>query len=52
MAGGSQLILGHRRAFASDYVHEAVDRADLIIAIGHDTVEKPPFLMGPQWSAA
>ena len=30
-----------------DYVHEAVDRADLIISIGHDTVEKPPFIMGP-----
>jgi acetolactate synthase-1/2/3 large subunit len=29
-----------------DYVHEAIDRADLIIAIGHDTVEKPPFIMG------
>ena len=23
-----------------------MDRADLIIAIGHDTVEKPPFIMG------
>ena len=22
-------------------------RADLIIAIGHDTIEKPPFIMGP-----
>ena len=31
-----------------DYVHEAVDRADLIIAIGHDTIEKPPFIMGPK----
>jgi acetolactate synthase-1/2/3 large subunit len=30
-----------------DYVHEAIDRADVILAIGHDTVEKPPFLMGP-----
>ena len=30
-----------------DYVHEAIDRADVIIAIGHDTVEKPPFIMGP-----
>ena len=30
-----------------DYVHEAIDRADLIIAIGHDTIEKPPFIMGP-----
>ncbi len=29
-----------------DYVHEAIDAADLIIAIGHDTVEKPPFFMG------
>ena len=29
-----------------DYVHEAIDKADLIIAIGHDTVEKPPFIMG------
>jgi acetolactate synthase-1/2/3 large subunit len=28
-----------------DYVHEAVERADLIISVGHDTVEKPPFLM-------
>ena len=27
-------------------VHEAIDSADLIISIGHDTVEKPPFLMG------
>jgi acetolactate synthase I/II/III large subunit len=31
-----------------DYVHQAVDRADLIISIGHDTVEKPPFIMGPK----
>src|SRR3954447_19730272 len=30
-----------------DYVHEAIDKADVILAIGHDTVEKPPFLMGP-----
>ena len=30
-----------------DYIHRAIDRADLIIAIGHDTVEKPPFFMGP-----
>ena len=28
-----------------DYVHRAIDRADLIVAIGHDTVEKPPFIM-------
>ena len=29
-----------------DYVHRAIDRADLIVAIGHDAVEKPPFIMG------
>ena len=29
-------------------MHEAVDKADLIIAIGHDTIEKPPFIMGPK----
>jgi acetolactate synthase I/II/III large subunit len=29
-------------------VHQAIDRADLIIAVGHDTVEKPPFIMGPK----
>jgi acetolactate synthase-1/2/3 large subunit len=26
-------------------VHQAIDRADLILSIGHDTVEKPPFIM-------
>jgi acetolactate synthase-1/2/3 large subunit len=31
-----------------DYIHDAIDQADLIIAIGHDTVEKPPFIMGPK----
>ena len=27
-------------------MHRAIDRADLIVAIGHDAVEKPPFIMG------
>src|SRR5450756_193531 len=31
-----------------DYVHEAIEKADLVITIGHDTVEKPPFIMGPR----
>ena len=26
-------------------MHEAIEHSDLIISIGHDTVEKPPFLM-------
>lgn len=28
-----------------DYVHCAIDRADLVINVGHDVVEKPPFFM-------
>ena len=27
-------------------MHRAIDWADLIISIGHDTIEKPPFIMG------
>src|SRR5689334_13069007 len=44
---GSNLYMGTAALSERDYVHEAIDRADLIVAIGHDTVEKPPFLMGP-----
>ena len=47
VAGGHKLYLGTAALSERDYVHEAIDRADLIIAIGHDTIEKPPFLMGP-----
>jgi len=46
--GGSNLYVGTAALSERDYVHEAVDRADLIIAIGHDTIEKPPFIMGPK----
>jgi acetolactate synthase-1/2/3 large subunit len=45
--GGTKLYMGTAALSERDYVHEAIDRADLIIAIGHDTIEKPPFLMGP-----
>src|SRR6202035_4646635 len=44
--GGSNLYMGTAALSERDWVHEAIDRADLIISIGHDTVEKPPFLMG------
>jgi acetolactate synthase I/II/III large subunit len=47
VAGGSGLYMGTAALSERDYVHWAIDRADLIIAIGHDTVEKPPFFMGP-----
>jgi acetolactate synthase I/II/III large subunit len=45
--GGANLYMGTTALSERDYVHEAIDRADLIIAIGHDTIEKPPFIMGP-----
>src|SRR5271166_135702 len=44
--GGSELFMGTAALSERDYVHEAIERADLIITIGHDTVEKPPFVMG------
>ncbi|WP_407529273.1 acetolactate synthase large subunit [Methylobacterium oryzisoli] len=46
VAHGTQLYMGTAALSERDYVHEAIDAADLIIAIGHDTVEKPPFFMG------
>jgi acetolactate synthase I/II/III large subunit len=45
--GGSNLYMGTAALSERDYVHHAIDRADLIVSIGHDTVEKPPFIMGP-----
>jgi acetolactate synthase-1/2/3 large subunit len=44
--GGTDLYMGTAALSERDYVHEAVERADLIVTIGHDTVEKPPFIMG------
>ncbi|MBY3137079.1 thiamine pyrophosphate-dependent enzyme, partial [Rhizobium laguerreae] len=44
----SHLYMGTAALSEGDYVHDAVDKADLIITIGHDTTEKPPFLMGPK----
>ena len=46
VTGGSNLYMGTAALTERDYVHRAIDRADLIISIGHDTVEKPPFIMG------
>jgi acetolactate synthase-1/2/3 large subunit len=45
--GGSHLYMGTAALSERDYVHQAIDKADLILSIGHDTVEKPPFIMGP-----
>ncbi|MEK7644646.1 MAG: acetolactate synthase large subunit [Patescibacteria group bacterium] len=37
--------LGTAALSSHDAVHCAIERADLIINIGHDVVEKPPFIM-------
>lgn len=37
--------LGTAALSDGDYLHCAIDRADLIINVGHDVSEKPPFIM-------
>lgn len=37
--------LGTAALSANDFVHLALSKADLIINVGHDVVEKPPFFM-------
>ncbi len=41
------LFLGNAALSADDFLHRAIDSADLIINVGHDVVEKPPFFMHP-----
>ena len=45
------LYLGTAALSENDVLHDAVNLADLIINVGHDVVEKPPFFMrsgGPE----
>lgn len=39
------LFLGNAALSANDFLHRAINHADLIINVGHDVVEKPPFFM-------
>lgn len=39
------LWLGNATLSSGDFLHRAVEAADLILNVGHDTVEKPPFIM-------
>ena len=41
----SSLFLGTAALSSGDYLHCAIERADVIINIGHDVIEKPPFFM-------
>ena len=40
-----ELFVGNTTLSAGDFVHRAIDAADLIVNVGHDVVEKPPFFM-------
>jgi len=44
---GGELFLGNTALSDGDFVHRVIARADLIINVGHDVVEKPPFFMTP-----
>ncbi len=41
----SPKCLGTAALSDDDYIHCAIDRSDLVINVGHDVVEKPPFFM-------
>lgn len=45
VGGYHPLYLGTAALSEGDYLHCAVERADLVINVGHDIVEKPPFFM-------
>ena len=38
-------FIGTAALSSHDYLHCAIERADLIINVGHDVIEKPPFFM-------
>lgn len=40
-----KLFMGNTALSSGDFVHRVIARADLIINVGHDVVEKPPFFM-------
>lgn len=41
------LFLGNAALSANDFLHRAIEKADLIVNAGHDVIEKPPFFMRP-----
>ncbi|HEX8365191.1 MAG TPA: acetolactate synthase large subunit [Allosphingosinicella sp.] len=38
-------FLGCAALSSGDFVHRAIEAADLIVNVGHDVIEKPPFFM-------
>ena len=45
IGGCHDLYIGTAALSSGDYLHCAIDAADLVINAGHDVVEKPPFFM-------
>jgi acetolactate synthase-1/2/3 large subunit len=45
LSGDNDNFIGTAAFSSKDYVHEAIKKADLIINVGHDIIEKPPFIM-------
>ena len=45
ISGDTNLYIGTTALSEGDYVHDAIAEADVIVTIGHDTIEKPPFKM-------
>ena len=39
------LFMGCAALSSGDFVHRAIEAADLIVNVGHDVIEKPPFFM-------
>ena len=40
-----KLCLSTAALSGDDFIHDAIEKADLIINVGHDVIEKPPFFM-------
>ena len=40
----SELYIGTTALSSGDYVHTALEKSDLVIMVGHDTIEKPPII--------
>lgn len=41
------LCLGTAALSSKDFIHKAIEKSDLIVNIGHNVTEKPPFFMAP-----
>jgi len=39
------LFIGNAALSSGDFVHRAIEAADVIVNVGHDVIEKPPFFM-------